>query len=125
MTCDPAAAVSARGGIVLVDDTQALGVTGRDLVLAVVMGYETSARVGMASKMRVSVHPHGTVGTIGSAVAVARTTWAERQTRSSTLTVGLFAFQAVWPRAATCRRWASRSARRRGRPPLTPLTHEG
>ena len=41
---------------------QELGVSGRDLLLAVVLGYETSARVGMASKMRVSVHPHGTMG---------------------------------------------------------------
>jgi 2-methylcitrate dehydratase PrpD len=51
---------------------QALGVSGRDLLLAVVMGYEVCARVGMASKMRVEVHPHGTCGVIGSAVAVAR-----------------------------------------------------
>ena len=51
---------------------QALGISGRDLLLAIVMGYETCARVGMASKMRVSVHPHGTTGTIGSAVAIAR-----------------------------------------------------
>jgi len=50
---------------------QERGVSGRDLLLAVVLGYETCARVGMASRMRVSVHPHGTVGTIGSAVAVA------------------------------------------------------
>ena len=51
---------------------QELGISGRDLLLAVVLGYETCARVGMASTMRVSVHPHGTVGTIGSAVAIAR-----------------------------------------------------
>ena len=51
---------------------QELGVSGRDLLLAVVLGYEVSARVGMASKMRVSVHPHGTCGVIGSAVAAAR-----------------------------------------------------
>jgi 2-methylcitrate dehydratase PrpD len=51
---------------------QELGVSGRDLLLAIVTGYETCARVGMASKMRVSVHPHGTTGTIGSAVAIAR-----------------------------------------------------
>ena len=50
---------------------QELGVSGRDLILALVLGYEVSARVGMASKMRVSVHPHGTCGTIGSAVAAA------------------------------------------------------
>jgi len=51
---------------------QELGVTGRDFLVALVMGYEACARVGMASKMRVSVHPHGTTGTIGSAVAIAR-----------------------------------------------------
>ena len=51
---------------------QELGVSGRELLTAVVMGYEVSARVGMASKMRVSVHPHGTCGVIGSAVAAAR-----------------------------------------------------
>jgi 2-methylcitrate dehydratase PrpD len=50
---------------------QDLGVTGRDLLRAVVLGYETCARVGMASKMRVAVHPHGVNGVIGSAVAVA------------------------------------------------------
>jgi 2-methylcitrate dehydratase PrpD len=36
------------------------------------MGYEACARVGRASKMRVSVPQHGNCGTIGSAVAVAR-----------------------------------------------------
>jgi 2-methylcitrate dehydratase PrpD len=51
---------------------QELGVTGREFLLALVMGYEACARVGMASRMRVSVHPHGTTGTIGSAVAIAR-----------------------------------------------------
>ena len=51
---------------------QELGVSGRDLLLAVVLGYEVSARVGMAARMRVSVHPHGTCGVIGSAVAAAR-----------------------------------------------------
>ena len=50
---------------------QELGVSGRNLLLAVVLGYEISARVGMAAKMRVSVHPHGTCGVIGSAVAAA------------------------------------------------------
>lgn len=51
---------------------QELGVTGREFLTALVMGYEACARVGMASRMRVSVHPHGTTGTIGSAVAIAR-----------------------------------------------------
>ena len=51
---------------------QELGVTGREFLTALVMGYEACARVGMVSRMRVSVHPHGTTGTIGSAVAIAR-----------------------------------------------------
>ncbi len=50
---------------------QALGVSGRDFLLAVVMAYEACARVGMASTMRVSVPQHGNVGVIGSAVAAA------------------------------------------------------
>ena len=50
---------------------QALGVSGRELLLATVLGYEVCARVGRASQMRVEVHPHGTCGVIGSAVAVA------------------------------------------------------
>jgi 2-methylcitrate dehydratase PrpD len=51
---------------------QELGATGREFLTALVAGYEACARVGMASRMRVSVHPHGTTGTIGSAVAIAR-----------------------------------------------------
>jgi 2-methylcitrate dehydratase PrpD len=51
---------------------QDLGVSGRDFLTAVVMGYEACARVGRASRMRVSVPQHGNCGTIGSAVAVAR-----------------------------------------------------
>ena len=49
---------------------QALGVTGRELLRAVVLGYEVCARVGRASKMRIAVHPHGVLGVIGSAVAI-------------------------------------------------------
>lgn len=51
---------------------QALGVSGKDFLLATVMGYEAMARVGRASRMRVTVPQHGNCGTIGSAVAIAR-----------------------------------------------------
>jgi 2-methylcitrate dehydratase PrpD len=51
---------------------QELGVSGREFLHAVVMGYEACTRVGMASKMRVSVPQHGNCGVIGSAVAVAK-----------------------------------------------------
>src|SRR5688500_807934 len=51
---------------------QRVGASGADLLLAAVLGYEVCARVGAASKMRVAVHPHGTFGVIGAAVALAR-----------------------------------------------------
>ena len=51
---------------------QELGASGKDLLLAAVLGYEVCARVGAATRMRVSVHPHGTYGVIGAAVAIAR-----------------------------------------------------
>jgi len=46
--------------------------SGRDLILATVIGYEIAARVGIAASLRPSMHPHGTWGTIGAAVAVAK-----------------------------------------------------
>ena len=45
---------------------------GRDLLAAFVVGYEVSARIKRASATRLAVHPHGTFGTIGAAVALAR-----------------------------------------------------
>jgi 2-methylcitrate dehydratase PrpD len=66
---------------------QELGATGRDFLLAAAMGYEACARVGMASKMRVSVHPHGTTGTIGSAVAIARMKGFDEERMQRTINV--------------------------------------
>jgi 2-methylcitrate dehydratase PrpD len=50
---------------------QHIGASGGDLLRAAALGYEVGARVGAATKMRVAVHPHGTYGVIGAAVAVA------------------------------------------------------
>jgi 2-methylcitrate dehydratase PrpD len=47
-------------------------VSGADLLLAVALGYEVSARVSRASQIRLSVHPHGTYGVMGAAIAAAR-----------------------------------------------------
>ena len=44
---------------------------GRDLVTATVLGYEIGARIGIAGRIRPSMHPHGTWGTVGAAVAAA------------------------------------------------------
>lgn len=51
---------------------QQIGASGRDLLLAVIAGYEVSARISLGTRTRLAVHPHGTYGAIGAAVAVAR-----------------------------------------------------
>ena len=52
------------------------GASGRDVITAVALGYEVGARIGIASKLRVTMHPHGTWGTVGAAVAIA---WLARR----------------------------------------------
>lgn len=47
-------------------------IPGADLLTAIALGYEVGARVGIASRLRPAMHPHGTWGAICAAVAVAR-----------------------------------------------------
>ena len=51
---------------------QELKSSGADLLAAVALGYEISARISRAADTRLSIHPHGTYGVIGAAVAAAR-----------------------------------------------------
>ncbi len=51
---------------------QACGASGAELLMAVILGYEVSSRISRAANVRICVHPHGTYGVIGAAVAVAR-----------------------------------------------------
>jgi 2-methylcitrate dehydratase PrpD len=51
---------------------EAHGKSGADLLLAFVLGYEIGARIGIAAKILPTMHPHGTWGTVGAAVAVAK-----------------------------------------------------
>lgn len=51
---------------------QELGSSGAELLLAVALGYELSARISRAAETRLSIHPHGTYGVIGAAIAAAR-----------------------------------------------------
>jgi 2-methylcitrate dehydratase PrpD len=51
---------------------QETGACGADLLAAVALGYEVSARVSRASNVRLTIHPHGTYGVIGAALAAAR-----------------------------------------------------
>jgi len=46
--------------------------SGQDLLTALVLGYEIGTRIGIACKIRMSMHPHGTWGTVGAAVAVGK-----------------------------------------------------
>ena len=51
---------------------QMVGASGADFLAAMAIGYEVGARVGIATALRPSMHPHGTWGTICAAVAVQR-----------------------------------------------------
>ena len=48
--------------------------TGRELLAAIALSYEVVARIGMATKVKLIVNPHGTFGVVGAALAVARLT---------------------------------------------------
>ncbi|MCY4416690.1 MAG: MmgE/PrpD family protein [Chloroflexi bacterium] len=49
-----------------------LGSSGRDVLTAIILGYEVISRVGTATEVKAEVHSHGTWGTIGTAAATAR-----------------------------------------------------
>lgn len=51
---------------------QQLGCSGEQMLLACAIGYEVVARIGSACDMRMSIHPHGTYGVVGAAVAAGR-----------------------------------------------------
>jgi 2-methylcitrate dehydratase PrpD len=64
-----------------------LASTGSDVLLAIALGYEIGSRIGIASKLRVTMHPHGTWGTVGAAVAVARLHHATREQMAEVINV--------------------------------------
>jgi 2-methylcitrate dehydratase PrpD len=45
---------------------------GAALLVALLLGYEVGARVGIASRLKVTMHPHGTWGTLGAALGTAK-----------------------------------------------------
>ena len=49
-----------------------LQISGADLLAAIAVGYDVGARVGISTRLRPSMHPHGTWGSICAATAVAR-----------------------------------------------------
>ena len=56
------------------------GIPGRDLLAAIALGYEVAARVGIATVLNPALHPHGTWGAVGAAVAVLRLSGADAAT---------------------------------------------
>ncbi len=70
---------------------EALGASGLALIDAIIVGYEAAARIGLATKLRPSVHSHGTWGVVGAAVATARLKKfdAARMHKAITIAAGL------------------------------------
>jgi 2-methylcitrate dehydratase PrpD len=54
----------------LVADAEAGGLSGKDLLRGLILGYETASRVSRASSVRKGLHPTGTWGVVGSALGV-------------------------------------------------------
>lgn len=59
--------------------------SGKDLLTAIVAGYEVAARVGAAVKLRPGMHPHGTWGGLGAAAAVAHLRGCDAETATTAL----------------------------------------
>jgi 2-methylcitrate dehydratase PrpD len=81
--------------------------SGRDLLAAFIAGYEVSSRIKRASATRLAVHPHGTFGTIGAAVALARllgySAAAMREIINVSATLGIAASRRALTTGATVR----------------------
>jgi 2-methylcitrate dehydratase PrpD len=54
----------------LAADAEAGGLSGKDLLRGLILGYETASRVSRASSVRKGLHPTGTWGLVGSAMGV-------------------------------------------------------
>ena len=53
---------------------QELGRSGRSVLATIALAYEVVARIGMATKIKLIINPHGTFGVVGAALATARLT---------------------------------------------------
>ena len=64
------------------------GADAQNFLSALVVGYEVGSRIGAASRLRASMHPHGTWGTIGAAAACARLAGMDATAMAETINVG-------------------------------------
>jgi 2-methylcitrate dehydratase PrpD len=61
--------------------------SGAALLNALVLGYDIGSRIGIASRLKVTMHPHGTWGTIGAALAIATIAGADEAEVASTINI--------------------------------------
>lgn len=66
---------------------EAHGCSGAELLTAIVLGYEVGARIGMSASILPTMHPHGTWGTVGAAVTIAKLAGADAETVRETINV--------------------------------------
>ncbi len=64
------------------------GADANSFLSALVVGYEVGSRIGAASRLRASMHPHGTWGTIGAAAACARLAAVDAKLMAETINIG-------------------------------------
>ena len=69
--------------------------TGRELLTALVVGYDAGARIGMSSRVRPEIHCHGTHHNVAAAVAAARLMKYSADQMAST--IGLAAHLSLMP----------------------------
>lgn len=74
---------------------EAMAASGAEVLVALVVGYEAGSRIGMASRVRGQIHPHGTHHNVGAAVAAARLKVFDRERMEST--IGLAAHLSLMP----------------------------
>jgi 2-methylcitrate dehydratase PrpD len=70
--------------LAVAQETQA---SGAQLLGAFIAGYEVAARIGAASDIRPAMHPHGTWGTVGAAVAVRKLLGGSQEAFERTIAV--------------------------------------
>lgn len=76
------------------------GISGKRLLESIVVGYEVATRIGGCTALRSEVHPHGTWGTIGAAVAVAKLKGFNAEEVLSTIRLASsLSIASAWPSA--------------------------
>ncbi|MFH1124789.1 MAG: MmgE/PrpD family protein [Pseudomonadota bacterium] len=66
-----------------------LGSSGAEVLSALVVGYDSGARIGMASRVRAPIHCHGTHHNVGAAVAASRLEGATADVMESAINLAI------------------------------------